>query len=205
MEEYKMRLNEFRALFLVVTAILALFVASPALSRLLVLPPTESFTEMWILGQNHKAEGYPFNVSGGQSYSVFLGIRNHLGYLAYYLVEVKFRNQTQSAPNSLNRTSSSLPSLFNITAFVGDGGTWELPVTFSLDYEYNRTLGLTNLHRIILNGAELDMHEQPLLWNPKNNSTRGSLFFELWILDSASSSFRFHERYVDLWFNLTSP
>jgi len=199
-----MRLQEYRVLFMAVTGILALLVASPALSRLLVLPRTEFFSEMWILGPNHKAEGYPFNITRGHDYNVFLGVGNHLGDFAYYLVEVKFRNQTQSAPNSFNRTSSSLPSLFNITAFVPDKGTWELPVTFSFDYGYNETLAQVSLHNMILNGVELDMRDYTMAWDSRNNGFFGNLLLELWIYNATASSFRYHERFVGLWFNMTT-
>ena len=43
-------LQQYKTLLLVVTAILSLLVASPALERLLVYPQTEFFTELWILG-----------------------------------------------------------------------------------------------------------------------------------------------------------
>ncbi|MGQ9566189.1 MAG: DUF1616 domain-containing protein, partial [Candidatus Bathyarchaeales archaeon] len=127
-----MNLQEYKAFFLTVVSVLALLAASPALSRLLVYPRTEFFTELWILDANHKAENYPFNVSRNQNYRIYLGIGNRLGYAAYYLVEVKFRNQTQSAPTSFgpieNRVPSNLTSLFNITAFVADEQVWELPL-----------------------------------------------------------------------------
>jgi uncharacterized membrane protein len=131
-----MSLHEYRVTFVVVTGVMALIVASPALSRLLVYPRTEFFTELWILGPNHRAEDYPFNITRNHSYSVFLGVSNRLGYCAYYLVEVKFRNLTQSAADSFNRTPSSLPSLFNITAFVADESVWEQQLTFSFNYNY---------------------------------------------------------------------
>jgi hypothetical protein len=202
-----MNLHEHRVLFMAVTGILALLVASPALSRLLVYPRTEFFTEMWLLGPNHTAEDYPFNVSSGQSYSVFLGIGNHLGYCAYYLVEVKFRNQTQPAPTSLgpieNRTASSLPSLFNITAFVADEGTWELPLTFSFDY-YNETLTLLKFYNMTLNGVKFDMSNYTVAWDSKSNGFFGNLFFELWICNRATGRFQYHERFVSLWLNMTS-
>ncbi|RLI41503.1 hypothetical protein DRO59_06810 [Candidatus Bathyarchaeota archaeon] len=90
--------------------------------RVLIYPRTEFFTELWILDSNHRAENYPFNITRNQNCNVFLGIGNHLGYCAYYLVEVKFRNQTQPEPTNFgpigNRTPNPLPSLFNITAFV---------------------------------------------------------------------------------------
>ncbi len=198
------RLHDYRVLFVVVTGILTLLVASPALSRLLVYPRTDFFSEMWILGPNHTAEGYPFNITSGQSYSVFLGVGNHLGYCAYYVVEVKFRNQTQSAPNSFNRTSSSLPSLFNITAFVADQGTWELPLTFSFNYNYNETLSKVNFQKMILNDVNSNISNCTIAWDSKNHGFLGNLFFELWIYNGTTSSFQYHERSVGLWFNMTA-
>ena len=106
-----MNLTQYKALFIVVTAVLALLVASPALQRVLVYPRTEFFTELSLLGPGHVAENYPYNITSGETYSVFLGVGNQLGSCAYYQVEVKFRNETQSAPDSFSRTASSLPSL----------------------------------------------------------------------------------------------
>jgi len=133
-----LKLGEYRVLFLVVIAVVALLVATPALTRLLVYPRSEFFTELWLLGPNHLAEGYPFNISRSQNYRIFLGMGNQLGYAAYYLVSVKFRNVTQSAPwgfgSAANQTPSGLASLYNITAFLADQTDWEMPLTFSFDY-----------------------------------------------------------------------
>jgi hypothetical protein len=198
-----MSYREYSVFFMIATGILALFVASPALSRLLVFPRTEFFTEFWILGPNHRAEGYPFNIARNNNYSVFLGIGNRLGYCAYYVVEVKFRDQTQPAPNSFNRTSSGLPSLFSIAAFVADEETWELPLAFSFDYRYNETLAQVKFRNMTLNEISLDMSDYTIVWDSGNSGFLGNLFFELWIYDAATSGFRYHERYVGLWFNMT--
>lgn len=199
-----MDLQEYRLSFLIVTSILALLVASPALSRLLVLPRTEFFTELWILGPNHKAEDYPFNITRNQNYNVFLGIGNHLGYCAHYLIEMKFRNQTQSAPDSFNRTQSSLPALYNITAFVADDGVWELPLTFSFDYGYNETLLQVEFYSLTLNDVQLDMKNCTAAWGGNINGFFGNLFFELWIYNETVDNFQYHERFVSLRFNMTS-
>lgn len=198
-----MSLQEYRVVFVVVTGVLALIVASPALSRLLVLPRTEFFTELWILGPNHRAEDYPFNVSRNRDYSVFLGIGNRLGYCAYYLVEVKFRNLTQSAADSFNRTPSSLPALFNITAFVADEGVWELPLTFSFDYNYNETVSRVEFNGLTLNGVALDMSDYTAAWNPDKMGFFGDLFFELWLYNDTVGGFEYHERFVSLRLNMT--
>ena len=199
-----MSLHECRVLFVVVTGILALLAASPALSRLLVLPRTEFFTELWVLGPNRMAEDYPFNISRGHNYSVFLGIGNRLGYCGYYLVEVKFRNRTQSAPDSFNRTPSSLPSLFNIAAFVEDEAVWELPLQFSFDYVWDEGLSKVDFLGLRLNGVWLNMTDYTVSWDPDKREFRGFLFFELWLYNVSSNVFQYHGRFVGLRLNMTA-
>jgi hypothetical protein len=198
-----MNVREHLVLFMSATGILALLVASPALSRLLVLPRTDHFTELWILDSNHMAEDYPFNITRNYNYSVFLGLGNRLGYCAYYLVEVKFRNQTQSAPDSSNRTPSSLPPLFNITAFVADEGVRELPLTFSFDYGYNETLSQVEFGSLKLNDVVLSMTNQTIARDPSRRGFPGCLFFELWIYNSTINGFQYHERFVNRWLDMT--
>jgi hypothetical protein len=198
-----MNFHEYRVVFVAVVGIVALFVASPAMSRLLIYPRTEFFTEFWILDSNHRAEDYPFSVIRTANYSVFLGIGNRLGHTAYYLVEVKLRNQTQSAPNSFNRTSSSLPSLLNVAAFVADEGTWEYPLTFSFDYAYNETLSQVEFSSLKLNGFRLDLGDSRVEWDSERGGFFGNLFFELWIFNAAANDFGYHERFTGLWLNMT--
>lgn len=199
----EMSLHQYRVLFLAVTGILALLIASPALNRLLVLPRTEFFTEFWILDSNRGTRDYPFSITLRNNYSVFLAIANRLGYCAYYSVEAKFRNQTQSAPNRFNRTSSSLPALFSIPAFVADEGVWEQSLTFSFDYQYNETLMQVEFYSLTLNGIELNLRENTTTWNAERNEFFSNLFFELWIYNGAASSFQYHERFVSLRLNIT--
>jgi hypothetical protein len=198
-----MNLQNYRVFFIAVTGILVLVVASPALSRLLVYPRTEFFTELWLLGPNHKAEDYPFNLTRNQNYSVFLGIGNRLGYCAYYIVEIKFRNQTQSAPNTFNHTPSSLPTLYNITAFVADEEIWETPLTFSFDYKLNQTLSQIEFNSLTLNNVRLDLRNYMATWNSGAKGYFGYLFFELWIYNNSINDFLYHERFVSLKFNMT--
>jgi hypothetical protein len=198
-----MDIEECRVLFLTVTFVSALFVASPALGRLLVPPRTEFFTELWILGPNHTAENYPFNISSNQNYSIYLGIANRLGYCACYLVAVKFRNQTQSGADSFNHTPSSLPALYSITAFVADEQTLESSLTFSFNYKYNRELNRIEFQSLILNDAKLNMTNYTLSWDIAKRGFYGNLFFELWIYNSTVSDFTYHGRFVGLWLNMT--
>lgn len=198
-----MNLQEYRILFMVIISVSALLVASPALQRLLTLPQTEFFTELWLLGPEHKAENYPFNITRNENYNVFLGVGNHLGHCAYYVVQVKFRNLTQSAADSFNRTSSSLSSLYNITAVVADKETWEMPIVFSFDYQYNENASQVNFNRLMFNNVALNLNGSSTAWDPQANRFFGNLFFELWIYNDTISTFQYHERYTDLKFNIT--
>jgi uncharacterized membrane protein len=197
-----MKLQEYSVLFVAITGVLALTVASPALSRLLVFPRTEFFTGFWILGPNHKAYDYPFNITRDHNYSVFLAMANYLGYCAYYKVEVKFRNQTQSAPDSFNHTSSSLSALYNITVFVPDRESWELPLVFRFDYEYNTTL--LKVDRLTLNDVTLGMENYTITWDSKKHGFFANLFLELWVYNQATGDFQYHERFTSLWLNMTT-
>jgi len=202
-----MSLREHSVLFWTVVGVLALLVASPFLSRVLVYPRTEFFTELWILDANHEAENYPFNITRNQNYSIYLGIGNRLGYCAYYVVQVKFRNQSQPAPTSFgpieDRVPSSLSSLFNITAFVADESVWESPVTFSFDYGYNETLSRIEFNNLALNDVVLDMKGYTINWDSEKMGFFGNLFFELWIYNADIGNFKYHERFVGLWLNMT--
>jgi len=203
-----MDISKYGVPFFVVVAVVALLVASPVLSRVLVWPRTEFFSELWLLGPNHKAEGYPYNVSRGQNYTVFLGIGNQLGYCAYYVVEVKFRNETESAPASFgpveNRSPSSMPSLFNISAFVADEQDWELPMSFSFDYEVSLDRSQVKFKSLMLNDEVFSLESHVSAWNATRSLFFGNLVFELWIYDVQVTALSYHGRFVDLKFNMTA-
>jgi hypothetical protein len=200
-------LKEYSLLYWVVVGTLALLVASPFLSRVLVYPRTEFFTELWILDANQKAENYPFNITKNQNYTIHLGIGNRLGYCAYYMIQVKFKNKTQPAPTSFgpveNRLSSSQPSLLNVTAFVADERVWQLPITFSFNYSYNEFLSRIEFYGLQLNDAWLNMTDYTISFDQENGEFRGFLFFELWLYNASANTFKYHGRFVGLQLNMT--
>lgn len=200
-----MNLQSYKPLLLVVTAILALLVASPALQRLLFYPRTDFFTEMGLLGPEHTADKYPSNITLNENYNVFLAASNYLGSCAYYEVRVKFRTENQSAPGSLTRQPSSLPSLYNVHFFVADEEAWELPVTFSFDYSYDENNSQINFNGMMFNGAVLNLSGYSATWDEEKSRFFGNLIFELWIYNDDVGDFTYHERYNDLKFNMTVP
>jgi uncharacterized membrane protein len=148
------------------------------------------------------AENYPYNITANENYLVFLDVANHLGSCAYYAVEVKFRNDTQSAPDIFNLTASSLPSLYKLTVFVADGETWELPVTFG--FSYNVTGLQVGFNSMTFNGVNINLTGESSDFNPQTNVFYGNLFFELWIYNSTTSTFQYHERFASLLLNMTA-
>jgi hypothetical protein len=227
-----MAFHEYRVLFTAIIGILTLITASPALQRVLVYPQTEFFTEIWLLGPRHNAENYPHNITNNANYTAFLGVANHLGSCAYYIIEMKFRNETQSAPNSFNHTHSSLSSLYSLTIFVADNDILEVPFTFAFNYKfqnvirvvysnvtvpqgpgknatieqraYNVNVLQASFDSLRFNDVTLSLKGYSSDWNPKTREYFGNLIFELWVYNSSVGSFQYHERYVDLKFNMTS-
>jgi uncharacterized membrane protein len=197
----RLDIQQHKVIFIVVTAFLALLVASPVLQKALVYPQTEFFTELWLLGPQHSAKNYPYNITNNSNYSIFLDVTNHLGSCAYYVVEVKFRNQTQSAPDSFNRTHSSLVSLYSVNVFLADNASWELPITFSFDYNHDSATSTIYLNRLQFNDVALNLNGYSTMWDPGRNAFFGDLVFEIWLYNSTIGGFQYHERYVDLKLN----
>jgi hypothetical protein len=201
-------IKAYGSLYWVIVGVLTLLIASPFLNRVLVYPRTEFFTELWILNSSHRAESYPFNITQNRNYTIYLGIRNHLGYCAYYMVQVKFRNQTQPEPTRFgpleSRSPSNLTSLFNITAFVADNQVWETPITFSFNYTHNETLSRIEFSSLLLNNVWLSMTDYTIILDSEKNEFRGFLFFELWLFNTSANAFQYHGRYVSLRLNITA-
>lgn len=203
-----MKLQDYKAILLVVISVLALLAASPALQTLLTYPQTEFFSATWILGPQGKAENIPFNLTSGTNYRVYLGIDNHLGYCAYYKVQVKFRNLTQPAPNDIERTPSNLPTLYSLNYFVADKTNITIPVTFKFDYtssisSYNPRLSKVTFKELEFNGVSLNLGGYSTSWDVNKQAFMGNLFFELWIYNGTTGSFHYHQRYTSLLFNMT--
>lgn len=197
-----MGLQQYRALLLIITAVSALFIASPALQQLVLFPQTNFFTELSLFGPYNNAT-YPSNVTAGENYRLYLNINNHLGSCSYYVIEMKFRNQSQSAPDSFNHTRSDLPSLGNITFFVADKKSLQLPIDVSFQYIIDANLPeKLYMKNITLNGVALNVNSITIAWNPEKKGFYGNLFFELWIYNDATNVVQYHQRYVSLWLKM---
>jgi hypothetical protein len=198
-----MNVTKNKTLIIVITAILILVAVSPVLQRILVYPQTDFFTELYLLDSQHKTDNYPYNIARNENYNVYLGITNQLGSSANYQIQVKFRNETQSAPDSIQNTPSSLPSLYNTETIIADTVNWELPITFSLDYSLTNP-DTINFNSLTVNEQHLNLNGLSTQYNSTTNIFYGNLIFELWIHNSQTNTYQYHERFVDLKFSITT-
>jgi len=195
-------LEECRTVFATGSLILMLIVAAPTLSLIVRFPGgIERFSELWVLGPDLMAQEYPFNIQVNSTYNIFVGMGNHMGASSYYLLDVKFRNQTQPLPDTLNSKPSPLPPLYEYKAFVKDGETWEKTLKFSV-LEALLCDDSAFVSRISINDVVFSVNVSAK-WDSEHKGFYYQLFFELWLYNLTARSFQFHNRFVWIWLNMT--
>ena len=197
-----MKLEDYR-IFLVVSGLIgALVLASPTLGLVLHLPHGDKFSELWILDSRHMAEDYPFNVTADVGYLVYVDVGNHLGSSAYYLVYVKFGNETEPLPNSEAGTSSPLAPLYEHRLFLGDDSSGELALAFSFS-NVSFSGSQATVGSVTIDGVKSVVGDS-VSWDKVSRGYYYQFFVELWIYDSISDGFSYHNRFVSLWLNMTA-
>jgi len=196
-----LRVEDFGTIFMLTSLLGALAISSPALAFVLPSQTRERFSELYVLGPNHMAEDYPFNVKTNKTYKIYIGINNHIGSSAYYELDIKLRNQTEQLPNSTISIPSPLPTIYKFQVLLIDNGNWETPLEFSLSgLSFSRNK--CRVDWLTVNGVAFHV-EKNSSWNSENKGFYLQLFFELWIYDLESSSFTFNNRFVGIWLNMT--
>jgi len=195
-------LTEYRYVFVAVGLMGVVGFSVPSAVMVVRLPGGERFSELYVLGPGHMAEAYPFNVSVGNDYLVYLGVGNHLGSAAYYEVVLKLRNSTEALPNATSGVASSLPVLYSYEVFLADGQTWEGALNFSFaDVVFGENVSSVGMIRI--NDAVVNV-DKSAAWDNVNNGYFYQLIAELWLYNTTSNGFVFHDRFVTRWLNMTS-
>ena len=178
-------------------AVLIIGVLVVVLSYYPIQPDLEQYSELWLLDQTQNAELFPFTITIGQNEQFFLGVTNHLGHQADYVIYVKIRNQTQEG--STINSSSSVSPVFELRANILNGETWRKKISISF-LEFSRSGDILSLKKISINDVVLTV-DVPSTWDSENNGFFYNLFFELWL--DHSGEFDYHNRSVGLWLNGT--
>jgi uncharacterized membrane protein len=195
-------LSEYKRLFAAVGLIGVIACCIPGIVALVRLPGGEKFSELYILGPGHMAEDYPFNVRASVDYRVYLGVGNHMGESAQYTVYLKLRNASESLPNVTSSMPSTLPVLLEYRVFLSNGETWENALNFSFsDIVVDGNVSWVG--KLRLGDTVLDVNKTAV-WDNEHNGFYYQVFMELWIFNAASREFDFHDRFVDLWLNVTA-
>jgi uncharacterized membrane protein len=196
-----MKLEGYKLVFVAVGLIGVLLIASPALADVIRLPGGEQFSELYLLGPNQMAANYPSNIAVGQNYSVYVGVGNHLGSSAYYVLYVKFGNETNQMPNATLGTPSILQPLYEYRFSIQDSMSWESLLNFSVS---NASIQGNNsqINTLQINGVAFNV-DKPAMWDSNSTTFTYQLLFELWIYNSSSGAISYNDRFVDLQLNLT--
>jgi hypothetical protein len=195
-------LAEYRYVFMVAGLIGIIVLSIP--SALVLVHPSggERFSELYVLGSGHTAEGYPFNVSAGENYLVYLGVGDRLGSAAYYEVVLKLRNSSEPLPNATSGVASPLPVLYRYEVFLTDGQTWEGALNFSFsDVVFGENVSSVGMMRV---NDDWVVVNKIAAWDSENSGYFYEVIAELWLYDSASSSLSFNDRFIALWLNMTA-
>lgn len=195
-----MNLEIHRNWFIAGIFILMLLMSIPTITLFVHLPSgAQRYSELWILDSNHRAESYPFNVTVGRTYTVYLGVRNHLGTSAYYRIYTKLGSDSQQLSISYNATPSQLPILGQFDFVLVDGGLWETPLVFKILNAQVQNNSLV-VHDFSINDVAFQVNTTSM-WNSSRRGFYFQLLSELWLYDTASQEFQYHNRLVQLWLN----
>jgi uncharacterized membrane protein len=178
-----------------------LLFASPTIGLLIKPPAGEQFSELYLLGQEHMAENYPFKVALSQNNSVFIGVTNHIDSSAYYLLYVKLKNQTDLYPNASNIAPNLVSPLYEYRFFAQNGENWVRPLNFSVStatFSENQSF----VKVLTINNVAFNINKSAA-WDANSSRFPYQLFFELWMYNVQTHSIEYNNRYVTLQLNLS--
>jgi hypothetical protein len=97
---------------------------------------------------------------------------------------------------------SSLDPLYEFRLFLGDGDSWESPLTFGFEdvFVEDDVLVVGNVE---VNGVSFPVGASAV-FDAVGGGGFFQLFFELWRYDLVSESFRFDDRFVGLQLNMVA-
>lgn len=157
---------------------------------------SELFSEIWILGPDHNASGYPSVIKDGETNRIFIGGRNNMGETSYYMVYVKLLNSTLLNQDENISTTDSLDPIYEFKFFVGDRGVWEVPVTFKFE-DFSIADNILSVGNINVNSITFP-NKAYAVFSSEKDGFFFDLSFELWRYNVQDNSFEYDGRFVGL-------
>ena len=201
----KQRYGETRKLYFLILAsvvLLDFLMFVPFASFFFSFPRSgESFSEIWILDSEGQAIRKPLESPINKTATLFLGVRNYMGSLSYYVVRVKFANETKQLPSLFGSMPSELKRTYEFHLFVRNEEMWENKVSVKVSdasFFNNKCI----MKKLAVNNMLFNVNNS-LSWNQTKRGFYYYMFFELWHYNRTSKSLQYHERYVWLPLNIT--
>lgn len=196
-----MNFENAKLLYVLSVVLLGFIILLPSIFAVIPFPEGERFSELWLLGPNRLIESSTFNVSIKQPHTFYLGVGNKLGDLEYYQVYVKLRNQFEALSDTIVGLPSPLEPVFEYNLFMRNNDTWEQAFEFSFEEGYFEE-NIWHISKLSIDDYDL-MVDKIIAWDEENNGFYCQLLFELWIYNTTTSDFQYHNRYVSVWLNMT--
>jgi len=191
--------KDIEAGFFIVTLLGSLIFAWPVIETYMPSIPGDKYTELFLLGPTHEAENYPNEIHAGEQYRLYLNVVNHRAALSYYKLQIKIRSIIEPPPNPIEGIESNLAAITELPIILSPEGKWEeaITLTFPEIRQVNDTILIPNANI----GSNIFYLNKTLSGENETGIGLG-LFFELWLLDEATSEFHFDNRFVELWLNV---
>ena len=196
-----MEQKSYKITLIIIGLIGIVLIASFAISGSIMLPSEDQFSEIHLLGPQHTANNYPYNIAPDQNYSLFVDVGNHMGATAYYLVYIKLLNASDPMPSQ--NSSSPIKPIYAYRFLVQDGKTVEHTADFSISNASFSNIQ-SNIENLQINGINFIINK-PALWNETRLMFQYRLLFELWQFNTQSNTLQYDNRFVSLQLNCTAP
>jgi uncharacterized membrane protein len=123
--------------------ILVMIIAVSTTILVIVLPKeNEHFTDFFILGANRMAQDYPYEITGGQNYPMYIGVGNHEKRNTSYTIETWSVKTTFDPVTNTTKINSMDPG-DRFSFFLADNETTTLPYSLSIkNIDVNRVVFL---------------------------------------------------------------
>jgi len=191
-------LSEFKIIFVAIGLVGVLLIASPAIASFVQLPGGERFSELYILGPQHTASGYPSALKVGEpTPTLFVGVTNDMGSSQLYSLSFKLANRTDPLPDQTIGSPSPIQQLFNYRMALVDNATKEYPVRLEITNASHSTNQAT-LNSLEVNGMSFNINKPSLISNDTSRAFYYRFIVELWIYNSETQLFEYNNRFVYL-------
>jgi len=197
-----MSVDNAKLLYVLFCTVLGFIIFLPAIFSVIGLSASEEFSQLWLLGPNHIIDNSGFDVSTAKPFSVYVGVSNNMVDLMFYRVHVKLGNLSDPLPNRAAGLPSSLKPIFEYNLFLESGEEIEKELIFSFEdvsFEDN----MCHISRLSIDNNDVQV-DKIVVMDQLKGGFNCHLIFELWIYNTTTSDFQFHNRSVWFWINLTA-